>query len=193
MPSEGRFIGVKHSPEEIISQGLRYQVPEQIVILDFWTKIKRDRYGQALEKSSSLRSSNTLRGETPQTDETFDLSDSSSLTSMEATPEPPLTAASGGDHPIASTSSADVEMEIEAKGNANGSVPLKRLSSSHRSDREGTDVSQTLTLLQDRIIVLSSNCIYPSSTCLSRSQMVIHQILMRGKQTEKRQISSVML
>lgn len=37
---------IKHSPEEVISQGLRYQVPEQLVILDFWSKVQRDRYGQ---------------------------------------------------------------------------------------------------------------------------------------------------
>jgi hypothetical protein len=50
LPSRERFTGPATSslikPEEVISQGLRYQVPEQIVILDFWSKIRRDKYGQ---------------------------------------------------------------------------------------------------------------------------------------------------
>lgn len=47
IPAPGRIFGAAaQKPEELISQGLRYQVPEQIVIIDFWTKIRRDKYGR---------------------------------------------------------------------------------------------------------------------------------------------------
>lgn len=121
VPSEGRFKGVKHSPEEIISQGLRYQVPEQVVILDFWTKVKRDRYGHLMDSNGSAR------GETPQTSETFDFSDSSSLTSMEASPEPPQAT------PLPNVTNGD-------NGEADG-AELLWLFAKQQSEREGTEAS----------------------------------------------------
>ncbi|KAK9896650.1 hypothetical protein P389DRAFT_82470 [Cystobasidium minutum MCA 4210] len=119
VPIEGRFTNVKHAPEEIVSQGLRYQVPEQVVIADFWTKLRRDRYGQPLETAST-------RGETPQTSETFDFSDSSSLTSMEASPEPQSTELP----------------EVTSNGNAEADgAELLWLFAQQQSAREGTEVS----------------------------------------------------
>lgn len=118
VPQEGRFTSVKHAPEEIVSQGLRYQVPEQVVIVDFWTKVKRDRYGQLLETASA-------RGETPQTSETFDFSDSSSLTSIEASPEP----------------QASQLPEVTSNGTAEADgAELLWLFAQQQSAREGTEV-----------------------------------------------------
>lgn len=125
VPLEGRFTGVKHSPEEIISQGLRYQVPEQVVILDFWTKVKRDRYGHLLDSTSSAAGG---RGETPQTSETFDFSDSSSLTSIEASPEPPQPSA------LPAESS-----KITSNGEVNGAELLWSFAK-QQGEREGTEV-----------------------------------------------------
>ena len=45
IPSKRASTANSHLPEELISQGIRYQVPEQIVILDFWSRVKRDKYG----------------------------------------------------------------------------------------------------------------------------------------------------
>ncbi|KAL7005794.1 hypothetical protein EMMF5_004710 [Cystobasidiomycetes sp. EMM_F5] len=77
LPAPGRFTNVKHVPEELISQGLRYQVPEQIVIMDFWSRLQRDRYGHPLNAEPTV----------PQSAAAFDFSDSSSLTSMASSPD----------------------------------------------------------------------------------------------------------
>jgi hypothetical protein len=45
IPSDRHRSG-KIASSELISQGIRYQIPEQIVILDFWSKVRRNRYGQ---------------------------------------------------------------------------------------------------------------------------------------------------
>jgi hypothetical protein len=160
VPLEGRFKGVKHSPEEIISQGLRYQVPEQVVILDFWTKVRRDRYGHLLDSNGSAR------GETPQTSETFDFSDSSSLTSMEASPEParplPLPQAAAGSSSNGETDGAE----------------LLWLFAKQQSEREGTEVRTSY--------LARSVCAFTNSSCLYRSRMVIHQISEPGRRKQRR-------
>lgn len=48
IPSKRITTNSVHVPEELISQGIRYQVPEQIVILDFWSRVKRDKYGMSV-------------------------------------------------------------------------------------------------------------------------------------------------
>lgn len=138
IPSEGRFTGIKHAPEEIIAQGLRYQVPEQVVILDFWTKVKRDRYGHLLEDEDDSEGSVKGRGETPQTSETFDFSDSSSLTSIEASPEPsrPLELHL---QPQASTSSA----AMGEAADKDGAELLWLFAHQRQIEREGTEVSHS--------------------------------------------------
>lgn len=99
LPAPGRFTNVKHVPEELISQGLRYQVPEQIVIMDFWSRLQRDRYGQCVMRPSlsscdplipiSCLNHSPLNAEptVPQSAAAFDFSDSSSLTSMASSPD----------------------------------------------------------------------------------------------------------
>lgn len=91
-----------------------------MVILDFWTKVKRDRYGHLLDQNESTR------GETPQTSETFDFSDTSSLTSMEASPEPPQPAS----------------LPNVANGNDSETdgAELLWLFAKQQSEREGTEV-----------------------------------------------------
>lgn len=167
VPMEGRFKGVKHSPEEIISQGLRYQVPEQVVILDFWTKVKRDRYGHLLDSNESAR------GETPQTSETFDFSDSSSLTSMEASPEPPR----------------PMPLPQAAVGNSNGQTDgaqLLWLFAKQQSEREGTEVRESDYLARCKSI-------FADSTRHCRSRTVIHQILEPGRRKQRRKGSKTIL
>lgn len=158
VPIEGRFTNVKHAPEEIVSQGLRYQVPEQVVIADFWTKLRRDRYGQPLETAST-------RGETPQTSETFDFSDSSSLTSMEASPEPQSTELP----------------EVTSNGNAEADgAELLWLFAQQQSAREGTEVSRFFRSQftgEALLTIVAHRCL-----------MATRRILVHGKRRRKRQV-----
>jgi hypothetical protein len=158
IPMEGRFTGNKHPSDEIISQGLRYQVPEQIVILDFWSKLQRDRYGKPITNptaSSSklkvkLKPHNRGKGaaavatrgmtteeeeESEEEEEEFDFTDdSSSLTSMEASPEPST-----------NRSRLDNGNQVDANSPdmSNGAELLWQFA--RQTEREGTEVSTPMS------------------------------------------------